>query len=162
LPSGGALYICGGVSTFAPYAHAFEEAGLHLSSVVVWDKGSLTLTRKDYHSQYELSFYGWPEGKPHYFGGGRNQSAVWVVHREDSRTYLHPTQKPVELVQRAIQNSSRPGQTVLDAFLGSGTTVIACEKSGRRCLGAEIDPLYCEVALARWEALTGERARRDE
>ena len=162
LPNGGAVYVCGGVSTFAPYVHAFEAAGLHLSSVIVWDKGSLSLTRKDYHSQYELIFYGWPEGKPHYYGGGRSQSDVWVVHRENSRTYLHPTQKPVELVQRAIQNSSRPGQTVLDAFLGSGTTAIACEKSGRRCLGVEIDPLYCEVALARWEALTGERARRDE
>ena len=162
LPSGGAVYVCGGVSTFPPYVHAFEAAGLHLSSVIVWDKGSLALTRKDYHSQYELIFYGWPEGKPHYFGGGRSQSDVWLVERENPHSYVHHTQKPVELVQRAVENSSRPSQTVLDVFLGSGTTVIACEKSGRRCLGMEIDPLYCEVALARWETVTGERARRAE
>jgi DNA modification methylase len=162
LPSGGAVYVCGGVSTFPPYVHAFEAAGLHLSSVIVWDKGSLALTRKDYHSHYELIFYGWPEGKGHKWFGDRTQTDVWVVHRENARTYLHPTQKPVELVQRAIQNSSRLGQPVLDIFLGSGTTVIACEKSGRRCLGLEIDPLFCQVALARWEAYTGERARRDE
>lgn len=162
LPNGGDLYVCGGVSTFVPYVHAFEAADLHLSSVIIWDKGSLTLTRKSYHSQYEMIFYGWPEGKPHQWFGGRTQTDVWVVQREDARTYLHPTQKPVELVQRATQNSSRPGQTVLDVFLGSGTTMIACEKSGRRCAAIEIDPLYCEVALTRWEALTGERARRAE
>jgi DNA modification methylase len=160
LPGGGAVYVCGAVSTFVPYVHAFEAADLRLSSVIVWDKTSLTLSMKDYHPQYELVFYGWPQGKPHYFGGGRSQSDIWEIHREDGHSYLHPTQKPVELVQRAIQNSARPGQTVLDVFLGSGTTVIACEKSGRRCLGLEIDPLFCEVALARWERLTRERARR--
>ena len=162
LPNGGAVYICGGVSTFVPYMSAFEAAQLHLSSVIVWDKGSLTFSRKDYHPQHEFVFYCWPEGKPHQFFGDRTHTDVWVVHREDARTYLHPTQKPVELVRRAVQNSSRPGQTVLDTFVGSGTTIIACEKAGRRCLGMEIDPLFCEVALARWEALTGERARRAE
>lgn len=162
LPDGGAVYVCGGMSTFVPYVHAFEAADLSVSSVIVWDKARLALTRKDYHSQYELIFYGWPKGKPHHFFGGRTQTDVWTVHREDPRTYLHPTQKPVELVRRAIRNSCGRGGTVLDVFLGSGTTLIACEESGRRCLGMEIDPLYCEVALARWETRTGERARRAE
>ena len=162
LPNGGGTYICGGVSTVVPYVQAFEAAGLHLSSAIVWDKGSFGLTRKNYHSQYELIFYCWPEGKPHKFYGGRRQSDVWLVERENPHSYLDPTQRPVELAQRAIENSSRPSQTVLDVFLGSGTTVIACEKSGRRCLGMEIDPLLCEVALARWEAFTGERARKAE
>jgi len=160
LPGGGPVYICGATSAIPAYFHAFAAADLHFSSMIIWNKGSFALSRKDYHPQFELIWYGWCQGKPHYFGGGRSQSDVWEIHREDGRSYLHPTQKPVELVQRAIQNSARPGQTVLDAFLGSGTTVIASEKSGRRCLGLEIDPLFCEVALARWERFTGERARR--
>jgi DNA modification methylase len=160
LPGGGAVYICGATSAIPAYFHAFAAADLHFSSMIIWNKGSFAFSRKDYHPQFELIWYGWPQGKPHYFGGGRSQSDIWEIHREDGHSYLHPTQKPVELVQRAIQNSARPGQTVLDVFLGSGTTVIASEKSGRRCLGLEIDALFCEVALARWERLTRERARR--
>lgn len=160
LPSGGAVYICGATPTIPAYFHAFAAADLHFSSLIVWDKGSLTLSRKDYHPQFELIWYGWPQGKPHCFRGGRAQTDIWLVHREDGRSYLHPTQKPVELVRRAILNSSRPGRTVLDTFVGSGTTLIACEKSDRRCLGMDIDPHFCEVAIARWEAVTGGPARR--
>jgi len=160
LPSGGPVYICGATPTIPAYFHAFAAADLHFSSLIVWDKGSLTLSRKDYHPQFELIWYGWPQGKPHCFRGGRTQTDIWLVSRENGRSYLHPTQKPVELVQRAILNSSRPGRTVLDTFVGSGTTLIACEKSDRRCLGMDIDPRFCEVAIARWEAVTGGRARR--
>ena len=160
LPSGGAVYICGATPAIIAYSHAFAAADLHFSSLIVWDKGSLTLSRKDYHPQFELIWYGWPQGKPHCFRGGRTQTDIWLVSRENGRSYLHPTQKPLELVRRAIVNSSRPGQTVLDTFAGSGTTLIACEKSERRCLAMDIDPRFCEVAIARWEAVTGERARR--
>jgi DNA modification methylase len=160
LPRGGAVYVFGGTGTFVHYDHAFKAAGLHLSSVIVWDKGSLVLTRKDYHSQFELLFYSWVDGKPHPFHGGRSQTDIWAVSRDNAREYQHPTQKPVDLVERAIENSSRPGQTVLDPFVGSGTAVIAAERTGRRCLAMEIDPRFAEVALRRWEAFTGKAARK--
>jgi DNA modification methylase len=160
LPRGGAMYVFGGTGTFVPYNQAFKIAGLHLSSVIVWDKGSLVLTRKDYHSQYELIFYGWVDGKPHAFHGGRSQTDIWAVSRDHPQEYLHPTQKPVELMERAIENSSQPGQTVLDPFVGSGTATIAAERTGRRCLAMEIDPRFAEVALRRWEAFTGKKAEK--
>ena len=154
------MYVFGGTGTFVPYDQAFKAAGLHLSSVIVWDKGSLVLTRKDYHSQYELIFYGWVDGKGHPFHGGRSQTDIWTVSRDHPREYLHPTQKPVELLERAIENSSRSGQTLLDPFLGSGTAIIAAERTGRRCLAMEIDPRFAEVALRRWEAFTGKKAEK--
>jgi DNA modification methylase len=160
MPRGGAVYVFGGTGTFVHYDQAFGAAGLHLSSVIVWDKGSMVLTRKDYHSQYELLFYGWVDGKPHAFYGGRGQTDIWTASRDRPREYLHPTQKPAELVERAIENSSRPGQTVLDPFVGSGTAIIAAERTGRRCLAMEIDPRFAEVALRRWEAFTGKAARK--
>lgn len=160
MPGGGAVYVFGGVGTFVPYSAAFEEAGLHVSSVIVWDKGSLVLTRKDYHSQYELLFYAWVDGKPHSFFGGRSQTDIWTASRDPARDYQHPTQKPLALVERAVENSSRPGQTVLDPFVGSGTAIVACERTGRRCLAMEIDSRFCEVALRRWEAFTGSRAKK--
>ena len=160
LSKGGAVYVFGGTGTFLPYEHAFQAAGLHLSSVIVWDKGSLVLTRKDYHSQYELIFYGWVAGKPHAFYGGRSQTDIWSASRDRGRDYQHPTQKPIELVMRAIENSSRPGQTVLDPFAGSVPAFIAAERSGRRCLAMEIDPRFCEVAIRRWEAFSGKKARK--
>jgi DNA modification methylase len=160
LPRGGAVYVFGGTGTFVPYDQAFKAAGLHLSSIIVWDKGSLVLTRKDYHSQYELIFYGWVAGKPHTFHGGRGQTDIWAVSRDYPREYLHPTQKPVELVERAIENSSRPGQTLLDPFVGSGAAIVAAERTGRRCLAMEIDPCFAEVALRRWEAFTGKAAQK--
>ena len=160
MPGGGAVYIFGGTGTFVPYRAAFEETGLHLSSVIVWDKGSMVLTGKDYHSQYELIFYGWVDGKRHSFFGGRSQTDIWTASCDPARDYQHPTQKPLALLERAIENSSRPGQTVLDPFLGSGTAIVACERTGRRCLAIEIDPRFCEVALRRWEAFTGSKAKK--
>jgi len=160
LAGGGAVYIFGGVSTYVPYTAAFEAAGVHRSSVIVWDKGSLVLTRKDYHSQYELIYYGWRADKPHAFYGGRSQTDIWRVQRDAPATYQHPTQKPVELMERCIENSSRPGHTVLDPCVGSGTTIIAAERTGRRCLAMDIDPRFAEVALRRWESFTGRKARR--
>jgi DNA modification methylase len=160
LAGGGAVYVFGGVGTCVAYTAAFEAAGLHLSSVIVWDKGSLVLTRKDYHSEYELIYYGWRADKPHAFYGGRSQTDIWRVQRDSPRTYQHPTQKPVELMERCIENSSRPGQTVLDPCVGSGTTIIAAERTGRRCLAMDIDPRFAEVALRRWESFTGRKARK--
>jgi DNA modification methylase len=160
MPQGGPLYVCGGTSTFSAYERAFLAGGIHLSSVIVWDKGSLTLTRKDYHSQYELVFYGWLQGKQHGFYGGRSQTDIWQARREQPGAYVHPTTKPVELVERALANSCQAGETVLDPFLGSGSTLIAAERSARRCLGVEIDPRWCEVVIQRYEAFSGEVAEK--
>ncbi len=160
MPDGGVLYLFGGTGTFVPYTQAFETVGIHMSSVIIWDKGSMVLTRKDYHSQYEMIFYGWLTDRPHRYYGGRAQTDIWCVPREDRRAYDHPTQKPVELVERAIENSSLAGETVLDMCVGSGTTVIAAERTGRRCLAMEVDPRFCEVVVRRWEAFTGRKAKK--
>ena len=159
LRESGAWYIFGGTGTFVQYSQAFDAAGLHLSSVIVWDKGSMVLTRKDFHSQYELLFYGWADGKPHSFFGGRSQTDIWTASRDTERERQHPTQKPIELIERTVENSSRPGQTVLDPFVGSGTAIIACERKGRRCLAMEIDPRFCEVTIRRWEPLSSSASR---
>ena len=135
----------------------FEEAGAHWSDTIIWAKDRFTLGRADYQRQYEPIWYGWREGSPHHWCGDRNQGDVWSLARP-SESVLHPTMKPLELVEKAITNSSLPGDTVLDLFLGSGTTLIACERTGRICRGVELDPRYADVIVARWEAFTGGRA----
>ena len=136
------------------------EAGGHWSDTIIWDKQHATLGRADYQRQFEPIWYGWPQGGKRCWRGGRNQSDVWVVPRPSSSP-LHPTMKPPELVVRAIENSSRSGDGILDLFLGSGTTLIAAELTGRRCFGLELDPRYVDVAVARWEAFTGRTAQRE-
>ena len=102
-------------------------------------------------------WYGWPDGSQRHWAGGRDQGDVWPIPRP-AASPLHPTQKPLALVERAITNSSPPGATVLDPFCGTGTTLIACERSGRRGVGVEIDPRYVAATIARWEAFTGAAA----
>ena len=120
-------------------------------------EGPLVLGRADYQRQYEPIWYGWREGAQHYWRGDRDQGDVWEIKRP-SENELHPTMKPLALIDRALENSPQVGDMVLDLFLGSGSTLVACERTGRRCLGMEIDPLYAAVALMRWEAFTGEKA----
>jgi DNA modification methylase len=104
----------------------------------------------DYHWRAEPIFYGWLPGAAHRYYGGRQQDTVWEIDRPN-KSPEHPTMKPVELVQRAVENSSRRGESVLDLFLGSGTTLIACQRSGRVGYGIEISPAYCAVALQRMQ-----------
>jgi DNA modification methylase len=130
----------------------------HWSSTIIWNKDRLVLSRKDYHTKYEPLWYGWKDGESRVCPlEDRKQSDVWDIPRPSS-SELHPTTKPVELVERAILNSSRPGSTVLDLFLGSGTTLIACEKTGRTCYGMELDPIYADVIVKRWQEFTGKKA----
>jgi DNA modification methylase len=157
---GGAIYVCGGTSTTTAYDRAFEATDFHKSSILVWDKSELTLGRKDYQSQFEFIYYGWLQGSSHHFYGGRNQTDIWVIPRDSASLYLHPTQKPVALAERAIRNSSVAGDYVLDLFAGSGSTLVAAELTGRRALLMEVDPHYVDVIIARWEALTGQQAER--
>lgn len=129
----------------------------HWSSTIIWNKDSLVLSRKDYHTKYEPIWYGWKEGSRLCPLEDRKQSDVWDIPRP-KKSDEHPTMKPVELVARAIQNSSRQGDIVIDLFGGSGTTLMASEQTGRACRMMELDPRYVDVIVDRWETFTGEKA----
>jgi DNA modification methylase len=126
---------------------------------ICWIKDSLVLGRSDYHYRHEPIFYGWKPGAAHYFVDDRTQDSVWEIPRP-KRSAEHPTMKPVALVERAIRNSSKPGDIVLEPFGGSGTTLLAAEATQRRARVIELDPRYCDVIVTRWEAFTGQKAIR--
>ncbi len=153
----GAIYCCMSSKELPLVSQLFAEAGAHWSDTIVWKKDRFVLGRADYQRAYEPIWYGWRDGARHRWCGDRDQSDVWGVERP-SASEAHPTMKPLALVERAVANSSKPGDVVLDLFLGSGTTLIAAERTGRTCYGMEIDEHYASVALARWEAFTGESA----
>ncbi|MFC1982002.1 site-specific DNA-methyltransferase [Chloroflexota bacterium] len=154
----GAVYICMSSSELHTLHRAFISVGGHWSTFIIWAKNTFTVGRSDYQRQYEPILYGWREGAKRNWCGDRNQGDVWHVEKPTSNP-LHPTMKPLALVERAIRNSSNLGDKVLDLFLGSGSTLIACERTGRVCYGMEIEPLYVDVARMRWENFTGEKAR---
>ena len=130
---------------------AFREAGGKWSTFVIWAKNTFTLGRSDYQRQYEPILYGWKEGTDHYWCGARDQGDVWFVDKP-VKNDLHPTMKPVALVERAIRNSSKSRDIVLDLFGGSGTTMIAAERAGRRARLVELDPKYVDVIVRRWQS----------
>jgi DNA modification methylase len=136
---------------------SFIDAGGHWSDTVIWCKNNFTLGRSDYQRQYEPLLYGWRQGATHYWCGDRNQGDVWFIDKP-FRNDLHPTMKPVELVERAIRNSSRPGDVVLDPFAGAGSTMIACENLDRQACLVEIDPCYADCCIRRWQEYTGGKA----
>jgi DNA modification methylase len=155
----GAIYIAMSSSELDTLQQAFRAAGGKWSTFIIWAKNTFTLGRADYQRQYEPILYGWPEGKSRHWCGDRDQGDVWNI-KKPQKNDLHPTMKPVELVERAIRNSSRPGDTVLDPFGGSGTTLIAAEKSGRVARLIELDPKYVDVIVRRWQDYTGAQAIR--
>lgn len=134
--------------------NVLREAGYHWSSTIIWAKDSLVLSRKDYHTQYEPIWYGWLEGKRLHPLKDRKQSDLWQIPRPKA-SEEHPTMKPVNLVARAIMNSSSEGEDVLDLFGGSGTTLIAAEQTDRRAFLMELDPKYCDVIAKRYIRLIG-------
>ena len=153
----GAIYVAMSSSELDTLQSAFRVAGGHWSTFIIWAKNTFTLGRADYQRQYEPILYGWPEGGERHWCGDRDQGDVWQI-KKPQKNDLHPTMKPVELVERAIRNSSRPGNVVLDPFSGSGTTLIAAEKSGRIARLIELDPKYVDVIVRRWEDFTGKQA----
>jgi DNA modification methylase len=153
----GAVYVCMSSSELHTLQRAFTATGGKWSTFLIWAKSAFTLGRADYQRQYEPILYGWRDGHDHYWCGARDQSDVWFVDKP-ARNDLHPTMKPVALVERAIRNSSKTRDLVLDPFGGSGSTLIACEKAGRHARLVELDPRYCDVSIQRWQAWTGERA----
>jgi DNA modification methylase len=155
----GPLYIFMSTKEWASVSLALEECGAHWSDTIIWTKDRFVLGRASYQRQYEAIWHGWREGAPHPWFGDRAQGDVWNFPRPAVSEH-HPTTKPVPLIERAINNSSRVGDLVLDLFIGSGTTLIAAERTGRVCLGMELSARYCDVAVARWESFTGERATK--
>ncbi len=157
---GALLYMAMSAQEWPTIHGALTASGFHWSSTIIWAKDSLVLSRKDYHTQYEPIWYGWnAEGPRLHPLEDRQQSDLWQIPRP-KRSDEHPTMKPVELVVRSITNSSNPGDLVYEPFSGSGTTVLACEKTGRQCRAIELEPKYVQVAIERWQAFTGKKATR--
>lgn len=152
--SGAATYVCFPWRTYSEFEAAIAECGLAPSACIVWDKKSFGLGYANYRPQHEFIFY--VKGGAWY--GDKAQSDVWYMSRGATGNYVHPTQKPVELIERAIGNSSKGGDVVLDVFGGSGSTLIACEKTGRVNRSMELDPKYCDVIVKRWQEFTGKTA----
>jgi DNA modification methylase len=161
LEPGRAFYLWGGYSNCATYPPALQVAGLYFSQAIIWVKEHPVLTRKDFMGNHEWCFYGWREGAGHAFFGPANAVDVWSVKKVNPQSMVHLTEKPVELATRALEYSSRPGEHVLDLFGGSGSTLIAAEQTGRRAFVMELDPLYCDVIVLRWQQFTGKQAQRE-
>ncbi len=175
--AGAAYYICSGFSSYAPFAYALRVNEFRTSSVIVWVKNTLGMGMNDYRHKHEIVVktkapekktrakkaepihYGWKEGA-HYFPEIRNEADVWEVDKRGTNTMSHPTQKPIALINRAIKNSSKRGEVVLDLFGGSGSTLVAAQKTGRRSYVMELDPKYVDAIVKRWEALTGTKAKK--
>ena len=153
--SGAAIYVFHS-DRCADIFHTVFREFFHFSSMIVWAKNSLTLSRTDYQSQHEPCLYGWMDNGTHTFHGDRKQTSVWKFDKE--RVDGHTTPKPVALIERALSNSSKGGDMVTDLFGGSGSTLIACEKTARDCRMMELDPKYCDVIIQRWQNFTGQTA----
>ena len=153
----GACYMSMSSSELDTLQRAFKEAGGKWSTFIIWAKNTFTLGRADYQRQYEPILYGWKQGADHFWCGARDQGDVWLVDKPRVND-LHPTMKPVELIERAIRNSSKSRDIVLDLFGGSGTTLIAAERTGRSARLLELDPKYVDVIIERWQNMTGQVA----
>ncbi|MFO1150990.1 MAG: site-specific DNA-methyltransferase [Alsobacter sp.] len=130
-----------------------------LRSQIVWNKGQLVLSRGDYHWQHEPAWYAVRKGGKSHWNGDRKQTTVWDIAKPRKSDTGHGTQKPVECMQRPMENNSEPGDAIYEPFSGSGTSIIAGEKTGRRVFAVELNPAYVDVAVRRWEAFTGKEAR---
>ncbi len=156
----GACYVCMSSSELHTLQKAWVDAGGKWSTFVIWAKNTFTLGRSDYQRQYEPILYGWKQGSDHYWCGARDQGDVWFFDKPRVND-LHPTMKPVELVERAITNSSKSRDIILDLFGGSGSTLIAAERTGRSARLMELDPKYVDVIVTRWQDYTGNAATLD-
>jgi DNA modification methylase len=147
------MYICLTWKTYSEFALVMNNLGRKIQSCIVWDKQSIGLGNTDYRPQHEFIFY----SSGNWFGD-RATPDVWQIARARTSEYSHPTQKPLELIVKAIENSTNRKNNVVDVFGGSGSTLIACEQTDRTCFMMELDPKYVDVIIARWEKLTGQTA----
>jgi DNA modification methylase len=159
LEPGRGFYIWGGYANCANYPPVLKTTGLYFSQAVIWVKEHPVLTRKDFMGNHEWCFYGWREGAAHQWLGPTNATDVWSIKKVNPQSMVHLTEKPVELAVRAMEYSSRAGENVLDLFGGSGSTLIAAQQTGRKAYLMELDPLYCDVIVKRWEQFTGNEAK---
>jgi len=156
LAPGAPCYLWNGHAQFGPMHSMLAELGFHISCVITWAKESFAIGYGDYNNQTEFCLYCWKEENgAHRWYGPTNESTLWQIKRDHTADYNHPTQKPVALAHRAIKNSSKRGDIVLDVFLGSGTSVIAALALKRTCFGLEIDPHYCDAIVRRYIACVG-------
>lgn len=158
LHPGGAYYLWLSDKHLGFAADVLAESEVYTSTILTWAKNWPTPGYADYKTQTEHALYGWKRGAKRRFYGPKNASTLWQIPRERTENYLHPTQKPLELAERAIRYSSRSGELVFDPFLGSGTTLVAAAQLGRRCFGMEIEPKYCDVIVRRYIATVGPNA----
>ena len=156
---GDVAYIWHGALHAATVADSLIAAGFTIRSQIIWAKDRLVLSRGDYHWQHEPCWYAVrAKGKGHW-AGDRKQTTLWqIANKDQDAETVHGTQKPVECMRRPILNNSSPGLAVYEPFMGSGTTLIAAETTGRICYGVELNPVYVDVAIERWQAFTGEEA----
>lgn len=161
LKPGGAFYIWHADTQRMNFLKACERAGMTVRECLVWVKNVFTLGRQDYQWRHEPCLYGWKDGASHQWYSDRRQSTVLEFDKPSSNSE-HPTMKPIPLIAYQIENSSKKDDLVLDMFGGSGSTLIACEKLGRRCVTMELDPHYCDVIISRWEEMTGQHAVLEE
>jgi len=152
LKKGGAIYVWHASSETHNFIQQFLNAGFLFKSYIVWNKNNSTFGRSDYHWKHEPCIYGWLDGASHSWYGDRKQTTVWDIERP-SRSDEHPTMKPIPLCSKPIENSSKVGDIVLDAFLGSGSTMVAAHQLNRKCYGMELDPKYCQVIIDRMQKL---------
>ena len=162
---GDVAYVWHGALHGVVVAESLIACGFELRSQIVWNKQHFAFGRADYHWKHESCFYAVRKGSRSHWNGDRKQSTVWEVsnnnpfgNNDREQVWGHGTQKPVEVMRRPIANNSKPGDVVYDPFLGSGTTLIAAEMTGRRCVGLELSPAYVDVIVKRWEAYTGRPA----
>ncbi|MCX6113168.1 MAG: DNA modification methylase [Proteobacteria bacterium] len=151
MDSGAIFYIWNGFRQFGPMSSMLDGLGFNVSCVITWAKQNFAIGYGDYNQQTEFCLYGWKKDNgAHRWYGPTNESTLWAISRDTTKNYIHPTQKPLAIPQRAIKNSSVREDLVLDLFLGSGSTLIASEAMNRTCYGVELDPRYCDGVVRRY------------
>jgi len=171
LKNGKTFYICSDFKSYFQFVESIDKNNLHYLNPIIWIKNQMSMGWQDYRSKHEMLLKGKNQkakkadifiygrnGVSNEFYGGRDEADVWEIKRRASNTMIHPTQKPIGLINKAISNSSKPGEIILDLFGGSGTTLISCERLNRICRINEIDPIYCDVIINRWEQYTNKKA----
>ncbi len=173
---GGAFYICSGYQSYMPFVYALKSISMNYAGPIIWVKNTLGMGMNDYRHKHKMILkgkkppepkrnkaqpilYGWNGGR-HYFVDTHEEADVWNVGKLAGVSMIHPTQKPLALINKAILNSSKHGEAVLDLFGGSFGALIACEKSGRKFYGCDLDPKFVDLGIKRWEALTGNKAEK--
>ena len=159
---GDVAYVWHGALHATTVAESLEASGFNIRSQIIWAKDRLVLSRGDYHWQHEPCLYAVKKTGKGHWAGDRKQTTLWqIANKDQDADTVHGTQKPVECMRRPILNNSSPGQAVYEPFMGSGTTLIAAETTGRVCLGIELNPVYVDVAVQRWHQFTGQEAVLD-